>query len=338
MRSVETVFAAGAALALGAAWVAACSSKAANTSPPDSGATDDGGAVDTGTAADVAADAAVATDAASDGGPCITDTSAGYHEYTCDGIKYDVTIPPQCTGHGPPCGLIVDVHGFTMDGKMEDDNTNMRALGTMHGYVVVQPNANPPPPASSWNPGTDDDKIYAFLVAAVPALGVDTKRLHFTGFSQGGNMTFRFLCKHADFFASVAPGAGTGCTFQTGDTPSRQIPVLYMHGTKDALINFQANAIPQRDQVVSGWNMGAGMVVSQGTGYVRTRYTSPSGNVFEFLQHDYASANSILVGHCFPGSTDMGQETGQLFPFGCVPPNDFTWGVEVMAFFMAHEP
>jgi polyhydroxybutyrate depolymerase len=309
-----------ASVALGGAALTACSGRS-------TGASADAGGGD-----DASAEASV------DAGACIGDTSSGYHEYTCDGIKYDVTIPPQCTGHGPPCGLVVDVHGFTMDGKMEDDNTNMRALGTQHGYVVVQPNANPAPPASSWMPATDDDKIYAFLVAAIPALGVDAKRVHFTGFSQGGNMTFRFLCKHADLFASVAPAAGEGCTFQSGDTPSREIPVLYMHGTKDALVTFQTNAIPQRDEVVTGWQMGAGKVVGQGAGYVRMRYTSPSGNVFEFLQHDYAAATSVLGGHCYPGSTDMGQEAGQLFPFGCVPPNAFTWGVEVMAFFIAHEP
>jgi hypothetical protein len=46
---------------------------------------------------------------------------------------------------------------------------------------------------------------------------------------------------------------------------------------------------------------------------------------------------SFVVGHCYPGSTDPRTELGQLFPFGCVPPNDFTWGVEAMQFFVAHE-
>ncbi len=274
-------------------------------------------------------------DARSDGGAtCITDTTAGYHEYECDGIKYDVTIPPQCATSA--CGLVVDVHGLTMDGKMEDDNTNLRALGTQYGYVVVQPNANPAPPASQWEPPGDDDKIYAFLESAIPTLGIDPQRVHFTGFSDGGEMTFRFLCAHADMFASVAAGAATGC-FQPGDMPAREIPLLFMNGTKDALVDFQTNAIPQRDAIVSAWSMGPGTVVAQGTAYLRTRFTSPSGNVFELLQHDYEASSFILGGHCYPGSTDPGTELGQLFPFGCVPPNEFTWGIEVMSFFMAHE-
>jgi hypothetical protein len=110
-----------------------------------------------------------------------------------------------------------------------------------------------------------------------------------------------------------------------------------MHGTKDALVNFQSNAIPQRDALVAGWQMGAGTVVDQGTGYVRTRYTNASGTVFELLQHDYAATSVGLQGHCYPGSTDHGGASGQLFPFACVPPDGFTWGVEAMKFSMAHE-
>ncbi len=264
---------------------------------------------------------------------CITDTSAGQHAFTCDGIKYDVSVPAMCASG---CGLVLDVHGATMDATMEDANTNMRALGAQHGFVVVQPNANPAPPTSSWNPVTDDAKVFAFLQLAQTAWSIDPKRVHMTGFSQGGMMTFRFLCKHADVFASMAPAAGDGCTFTPGDTPSREVPVLYMHGTKDNLVNFVGGAIPQRNEVVAGWKMGAGQMIAGDASYTRTRYTSPSGTVFEFVQHDYAAKSLVLGGHCYPGSTDPGTAKGQLFPFGCVGPNAFTWGDEVMKFFVAH--
>ncbi len=132
-------------------------------------------------------------------------------------------------------------------------------------------------------PPGDDDKIYAYLQAAIPALGIDPGRVHFTGFSDGGEMTFRFTCAHAEMFASVAAAAAVGC-FQPGQTPSREIPLLFMNGTKDALVDFQTSAIPQRDAIIATWNLGPGTVVASGTGYQRTRYTSPGGDVFEFLQ------------------------------------------------------
>jgi hypothetical protein len=305
--------------------------------------TADGGAPDAGhPKRDLAAaglDSAASSDLGDTGQPmpsgCIVDVSSGDHQYDCDGIKYDVSIPAACLQSH--CGLIVDVHGLTMSGKMEDNNTGLRALGVQYGYLVVQPNANPMPPLSSWNPTTDDDKVYAFTQLAAQVFRADPKRLHFTGFSQGGMMSFRFLCKHSDVFASIAPGAGTACSFSGSDTPPQQIPVLYMHGTQDALISFNLFAVPQRDAVVNGWQMGAGQVIQSDASYTWTRYTNASGNVFEFIQHDYAASSFVLKGHCYPGSPDLnGGEPGQLFGFACEPPNAFNWGQAVMQFFMAH--
>jgi hypothetical protein len=96
-------------------------------------------------------------------------------------------------------------------------------------------------------------------------------------------------------------------------------------------------AVPQRDVVVAGWHMGPGTVIAGDSTYRRTRYTSPSGNVLEFIQHDYTSAQSFTKGHCFPGSTDLdGGVSGQVFGFACLPPSSFVWGDEVMKFFVEH--
>jgi poly(3-hydroxybutyrate) depolymerase len=279
----------------------------------------------------------------------LDDVSPGQHAYPCDGLTYDVHIPASCASS--PCGLIADVHGLSMSGKMEDNNTNLRQLGEQNGYVIVQPNAVPAPPASSFTPATDDPKVFAFIQLAVSRLSVDPKRVHMTGFSEGGFMTYRFLCNHADYFASVAPAAGAGCSFGVLDAgsaarspisgadgvPAREIAVLAMNGTQDALVNFNNRAIPQRDAIVTGWNMDSGTQVAGDGTFKRTRYTSPSGNVFEFLQHDYSSSQTLTKGHCFPGSKDLnGGEPGQVFGFACQPPNSFVWGDEVMKFFIAH--
>lgn len=285
-------------------------------------------------------DGSMPVDAGSDGADgamnpqgCIDSTAPGDHQFTCDGFVYDVSVPAKCSSG---CGVVLDVHGATMSGKMEDNNTNMRALGAMYGFVVVQPNANPAPPASSWNPGTDDDKVFKTLGLVMAAFQSDPKRIHMTGFSQGGMMTFRFLCKHADVFASMAPAAGTGCSFTANDTPSREVPLLYMHGTKDNLVNFQTAAIPQRNAVTTGWKTDMGTMIAGDSNFTRTRYLTPNGTPFEFIQHDYQASSFVLGGHCYPGSMDPGKEQGQLFPFGCVGPNAFTWGDEAMKFFVAH--
>lgn len=309
----------------------------------DTGAGGSGAAAGAGgSAAEAGTDGGAGGDAGSagsDGGPgpqgCIDDTSAGQHQYTCDGFVYDVMVPDACVAGG--CGLVFDVHGFSMSGDMEDANTAMRALGQQYGYVVVQPNANPAPPLASWKPPGDDDHVYAFFQLAVAAWQLDPKRLHFTGFSQGGAMTWRFICAHSDVLASAAPAAEEAC-FDGASAPAHEIPILFMHGTKDALVPF-ANATKQRDAVVAAWQMDAGQQIAGDGTFTRTRYTSPKGTVFEFIQHDYEAGSCLLKlgGHCFPGSDDhAGGLPGQACAFACIAPNAFTWGEEVMQFFIAH--
>jgi dienelactone hydrolase len=178
---------------------------------------------------------------------------------------------------------------------------------------------------------------------------VDPRHIHMTGLSQGGYMSWRFLCQHTDLFGSVAPAAAagqanisieTGCTFTGTDVPSGEVDVLYMHGTLDALVNF-SNALTLRDAVIAYWKMDTGTVVASDSGFTRTRYRTESGRVFEFIQHDYSTdsmfAGVAIKGHCFPGSPDQSVTLqGQLMSFGCKPPNSFTWGEEVLAFFLAH--
>lgn len=301
--------------------------------PSDGGATrtDGGGA---------ATDAGPLPD---DAGPpaaegCITRVDAGHHVFTCDGVDIDVEVSAACAMGG--CGLILDVHGATMDADSEDANTNLRALGPAHGYVVAQPTA-PGRNAlgTSWDPPADNPKVFGFVTLAMRAFRIDPDRVHVTGFSQGGFMSWRMLCDHADVFASVAPAAACGslfrgCAFTGSARPSREIPVLYMHGTRDNIVSGCYGA--QRDAVVSGWSMTPESTVSMDSGHTWTRYTSASGNVFEYIQHDYSAYSTILGGHCMPGSPDIGTSRFGWSGFGCVETSPVTWGEAVVAFFEAH--
>ncbi|MFO0634776.1 MAG: hypothetical protein U0168_18180 [Nannocystaceae bacterium] len=134
-------------------------------------------------------------------------------------------------------------------------------MGQRYGYIVVQPNANPAPPAASWNPAVDDDKIFDFMQRVAAAWDVDADRWHFTGFSQGGYMSWRFACDHADVLASVAPGAACGedaiypdCQFTPERAPSEPLDIIYLHGTQDALVGIAcAQPASTRWSSTSAW-------------------------------------------------------------------------------------
>lgn len=276
---------------------------------------------------------------------CMSDVSSGHHSFSCDSITYEVEIPASCTGGG--CGVVFDVHGATMTAATEDRSTGLRATAGALGYVVVQPTAPLVFGTRSWTPSTDDAKVWTFVGQLRTALAIDPKKVHFTGFSQGGALTWRMLCAHADVLASVAPVAAadgmtafSDCSF-SGGTPSQQIPVLQMHGTLDGLVPF-SKGVQQRAAAIAAWSLVGPTTVNSDPKFSHTRYLSPTGTVFEFLQHDYVAPGSLLLvnlgGHCLPGGADLppgGTPTTSLF-FSCVPPNSFVWGQLLMAFFVAH--
>lgn len=271
---------------------------------------------------------------------CVTSITSGHQAFWCQDRLFDVQVPTACLQ--TPCGLILDVHGLTMSAAMQEKNTQLRKLGDQYGYIVIQPNAQPDPPLASWIPGEDDVRIERFLSDAMVAYSVDPDRIHMTGFSQGGFMTWRFLCKHSDWFASVAPaaactgGGADACGFVAEQSPLVRVPILYMHGTDDVLVPFEC-AQKQRDAIIAAWQLDQSLVTSQDENHIRTRFTNLSGDVFEFLQHDYTNDSPVLKSHCFPGSADVSPtEPGQILSYGCNPPNVFAWGQEVITFFVAH--
>lgn len=264
---------------------------------------------------------------------CVSDVNAGSKTLACGAISADLHVPAGCITNA--CGLITDVHGLTMNGKMQERNTELAALGAQHGYIVLQPNAPGAPPFSMWQPA-HDPLVYQLMLQVMAAFSVDSKRVHFTGFSQGGQMTWRFIKSYSGLLASAAPA---GFCLAKSHEPTSPIPVLHMQGKKDTMVNLVCGKPAQSTvaALTKLWNLGAPLPVAQGAGYERVRYSGPKGELLEVLTHDYTAKAALLAGHCYPGSKDLdGGEPGQLFGFGCTGAPPIHWGQLVVAFFQAH--
>jgi hypothetical protein len=291
-------------------------------------------------------------------GGCVVDVSAGTHEFSCDTTTHMVTVPEICTRLS--CGVIVDVHGGSMSADMEDKNTNLRALGARYGYLVVQPNALPNPLLLGervFVAGADDDRVMHILNDVVTAFHADTSRIHMMGFSEGGFMTWRWICAHSDLLASAAPAAaGYGCTvlpiteeigcrFAETDAgteaPARHMPILYMQGVNDKLMNPDCTFSWLESNVYPTLMLDQGTKIAGDATYERTRFLDPGGVSFELIRHQYSTDASFfgvaVGGHCYPGSTDLTATLpGQLMGFGCKDTCSFTWSEEAIRFFIAH--
>src|SRR5262249_24269689 len=143
-----------------------------------------------------------------------------------------VMVDDLCTKYA--CGLIFDVHGATMSGKQMRDNTHLQELAPPHGYLVVHPSATSSNTGGTWNLTNDPPKVADFMTRMIQAFHVDATRVHVTGFSQGGAMTWWFLCNHNDLLASAGPVAGALNTTPCMDKNWQpRVPILNMNGIKD---------------------------------------------------------------------------------------------------------
>ncbi len=275
---------------------------------------------------------------------CVNDVTSGDHTYACSGLTVDARIPPAC--QAPGCGLILVLHGDTGTGPLMDAHIKMRELGAQHDYIVLAPTGPDWPgsePGSTWN-DSNDATLVSIVNLFATVFRVDDKKIHVTGFSRGGFVTWRLLCDHADLFASAAPaGAGYGNSF--GETtcfhnsraPSRQIPILFMMGRTDVSVTYSAMQ-GIRDGAISSYGATGPTTLASDASYRHDRWTSSSGSVIETFDHAYETVDdgpfASAKGHCIAGSTTDPYAPQYAIP--CKLPNAFVWGEEVMTFFLAH--
>lgn len=110
-----------------------------------------------------------------------------------------------------------------------------------------------------FNTNIDDSGYLREIVELVQAqYAVDELSIHFTGISNGGFMTYRMACEHADLVASVAPLAGTTFLDNSDCSPSEPVHILHVHGTADSTIQYDGGCIifscyPGAEESVSTW-------------------------------------------------------------------------------------
>lgn len=250
---------------------------------------------------------------------------AGLSTVECETISFDISVPASCLEDS--CGVIVDIPGGIESGAFAERHTGMQELGGAAGYVVVQPSS----PDDGWNYSVDSVRIRSLLDQLIAALALDRNRVHVGGHSLGGFMAWVLVCDDADLIASAAPlgaGASTGgqpsCDFDVPGHPSSEVDVFLAHGRNDEIVPFQT-ALAQRDLVVTSWDMAETGVLADEPTYRWTRWTSPRGTVFEFLEFDWTGG--ALGGHCYPGVTEE---------VGCGSDTPVHYGQAALDFYIAH--
>jgi polyhydroxybutyrate depolymerase len=221
--------------------------------------------------------------AAADVGDDLADAAEVSHDAPVEASPADVVIPTTVGGERPAAlivptsydpgrawPLVMLLHGYGVDGKLQSAYLGLPARAESMGFVLVVPDGTPDSQGLRfWNASSaccnfdgvevDDVAYLRGLVAETASfLNIDPAHVVLLGHSNGGFMAFRMACDAADVVTAIGAIAGSmGVGFEC--TPSRPVSVLDVHGTADADIlfaggDFQAGApYLSADDVVQAW-------------------------------------------------------------------------------------
>lgn len=255
----------------------------------------------------------------------------GYEE------RFLLAIPPRCTTAG--CGLIADVPGATAAAENPNLNTGLRerTRDLPQPFLVLGVDR----PSRTFNQASSN-RIFMFMQAIANVFRVDRNRIHIGGFSNGGSVTFDFVCDPAKaaFIASAAPQAtggplGRAICFGQGQT-NPNVPIIYFSGRNDMIATF-ATQQQTANRIRNG--IGAALtepiIVQQSPiGNVsHLRFGGTQGRILETVQYDNikdpAAGPPNLGGHCYVGPfTPNGG--------GCTGPAAFQNGAKTLEFYLAN--
>jgi polyhydroxybutyrate depolymerase len=152
--------------------------------------------------------------------------------------------------------LVIMLHGYSVSGGLEEILLRFKPVAEARGFLYAYPNGttdssgnrfwNATDACCNMNGSSVDDSAY--LTSLVAEIGtrykVDPKRVFFVGHSNGGFMSYRMACDHADLVAAVVSLAGATWSDTSKCKPSEPVAVLQIHGTKDTEVLYDGFAGP----------------------------------------------------------------------------------------------
>jgi len=166
----------------------------------------------------------------------------------------DVFLPSRYAP-GSLLPLVILLHGYTFNGAEEESYMRFLPLAESRGFLYCHPDGTQEPGGDRFWNATDaccnfigamvDDAAFlrSLILEIIGTLGADPKRIFLIGHSNGGFMSYRMACEHADLIAGLASLAGATFLHESDCQPSQPVNVLQIHGTADTLIRYPGGTI-----------------------------------------------------------------------------------------------
>ncbi len=247
--------------------------------------------------------------------PCVAPhLQTGPRTFVTGGIERSFTVDAPPPNPGVPKPLLLAFHGWGGDPDQLERTTGLTAAATARGWVIARVLGV----GKSWNAGSccgdavdlaiDDVKMARELVATIAAEAcIDKRRIHATGFSNGGFLAHRLGCEASDLFASIASVGGTlgipTCA------PQRGVSVLHVHGEADGIVKFEgteAKGWSSVATVIDTWLAADGCT----RGEVNETYAQGNAQCVRYMTCpsplEVTLCRDLKLGHTWPGPSSTG--------------------------------
>ncbi|MEO0974676.1 MAG: PHB depolymerase family esterase [Pseudomonadota bacterium] len=164
-------------------------------------------------------------------------------------------LPPAFDGV-TPLPLVLNLHGYGNDGPEQQALFGLLPQSDARDFMLAIPDGEADLFGQRFWNATDaccdlfrrnpDDSAYlrGLIEAIAAAYPVDDLRVYVVGYSNGGFMSHRMACDHADRVAAIATFAGAQWEDPERCLPSEAVSVAQVHGTADQVIRYNGGCIP----------------------------------------------------------------------------------------------
>jgi polyhydroxybutyrate depolymerase len=198
---------------------------------------------------------APSTTVASTSAPSSTPSVAPTSSPTIVGGERPVKVQLPTPGSSGPAPLILLLHGYTSNSAEVQEYLRLGRVAADRGFVFAAPDGTVDSDGNQyWNAtdaccdldqaGVDDAGYLADLIDEIKAVAnIDPKRIYVVGHSNGGFMSHRMACEHADVLAAIVSVAGATFVDPDDCRPSEPVAVLQIHGSADETIAYDGGVL-----------------------------------------------------------------------------------------------
>lgn len=205
-----------------------------------------------------------------------------------------------------PAPLLVLLHGYGASGTLQEIYFGLSSVADERGYIYAVPDGTLDGTNKRfWNAtdaccdfaktGVDDSAYLMSVVDQIEAqYNIDPKRVFFIGHSNGGFMSYRMACDHADRIAAIVSLAGMTFADDSKCAASEPVAIAHVHGDMDETVPYAGGdllpgyPIPGAVETTDLWAAHDGCEATTTDGAAKDLETSIPGAETSVVIHDQA--------------------------------------------------